>query len=1770
MRRTIASELFPKTATTYAEDREEIQTSPIEKFEIYKFDVQYEETTNYRTWKDVPLSPESKERKKKRSHPSKKNRETVVEYNAEYGEQESETDSGKDSYESSSEFEKPAKKPFDYEAPEYQNSQIDITSDSGFETFDVESNFEHALSVTDRRLSNSDLVIFGITLKDRFKTSSQKYKKIASFQYQKERTKEELLLLLNRDKNKYKRCIIELESAHKATCKNLDLTDEIKEILISGRSKCGRSFTDDEVVVEILGESKAQTTYTPRLKRDQAKERIDNNIYGKVIGRLQRNRYGDLEHPVLICTKDEFANHLMEPLCKTVPKINVSHEFCQNKYQVDLFSYDAKRNVVEYRETLDINHAYKKSYCYLVAIISWDNMYPFGITLKVINTRGDIKSGIEILRLQYRVPSTYFTVKTEGIARILQSKGNKPLENEKVITVFTIHDGQGPIETAYSITTLKSGLYRIGIHIVDPSLTIEKGDILDTEAQRRGADFYVNKDVEPVYMIPASLSRELFSIELGKERQTLTVFFTASVVDDLPSYHNFEFPRNVEKSWVKSEKQYSIQDVQTLLKTKCLDDDIRKLYLVSEQLRKQRIGNASFFTDINKMFPYEKHNFIECMDAFLLVQEMKIFANQTVASFLFEKYPDCLPCKCHDPPSQSVIMKWKKAHGDHMEKILFSLQDCEMSVNARCTIFDRSLDRLRYRNVIPVQKNVCEILQESYTSNQFDKFQLVLGADEIHPMQALALEEWLEIQKNVEYRCPVKKNEANHFGLRVPIYTSFTAPLSRYIDLVVHRLVHAALANVRQPPYSKPEIRSICTEMNSVYRRRKQFRNECLKLLFSNLLNTVPCTFNGFVHNVSDKDIELIIPTLRKLPRTSKLLPINLLHSKQKPEFTKDFLSDRYMLTVKWQNRIYSRKRKIRNLPHKMEYFKINPHQNVKFHILKNWVNIIRALLNKETHSLMMTEEQFISNQQIPESWNTVNDVSSEICSGNFAQQNCNYSLSFNYGQILVIQMYAESRKGIMTPLPQLVDITPNVKICLQHLRNPLGVLSLVATKSAKEKYSSCKEYIDIWMSIFSMEVAKQTVDDDSFTINDLPLTFRKRSGAFSLHCSFLEKRDIEFATYSVDLLNVEQDVNNSNENERFYLYGSDYLCIRCPLETPTDVVTSFANGAISPRYRYWISHAQVQDVQLKTEKNEKVVSVKFLYHSKSPPIPQEVLNKKKECSVEILPKSNINRTTELYVKWLGDASELAKAIALRRRPPVLDKIHKDMGEIAPSLQVPELLIVYNNNQRRAMKRALSSSFSLIQGPPGAGKTFTGVALVRLFCSINQKYFEMKGGNKHLVVFCGSSNKSVDLVTASLKEVFQHQLKILRMYDRAVECKEFPIPGKTFSMKQTECAPDESLRDLTLHHIIRKPGNEYAEKIRDFDRKFKLGKTVDYQDVKQYNIHIARAMKEEIPKYDVILCTTAVARSLRLLTATGRSIYQLLIDDAGMFTEPECVSTIVATQAKQVVLLGDHKQLQPVVLCEEARELGLQKSLFERYAESQKSDKVLTLLTNQYRMHPSLCRFPSKAFYDMKVITQKSPKWEMLQPLGMWHNPKNPLIFCHIEGEEEYLANATEEGNEMPRFNKAEIDQVEKVFHHLVKKEGICSADINIMSQYNAQCSKIRERLKKHVQHVNTVVASQGGEWDYVIFSLVRSLPEYRIEPHPTMGWCKENLGFITDYHQINVALTRARKGLVIIGNERLVQCDGIFKMLLSEYARHGCILDAENFPPKKKVQKRA
>ncbi|XP_069128579.1 LOW QUALITY PROTEIN: 3'-5' exoribonuclease HELZ2-like [Argopecten irradians] len=326
---------------------------------------------------------------------------------------------------------------------------------------------------------------------------------------------------------------------------------------------------------------------------------------------------------------------------------------------------------------------------------------------------------------------------------------------------------------------------------------------------------------------------------------------------------------------------------------------------------------------------------------------------------------------------------------------------------------------------------------------------------------------------------------------------------------------------------------------------------------------------------------------------------------------------------------------------------------------------------------------------------------------------------------------------------------------------------------------------------------------------------------------------------------------------------------------------------------------------------------------------------------------------------------------------------------------------------------------------------------------------------------------------------------MVRMYGSSQECMDYPIPGNVQSAKshRPDNRPDRELQDIALHRLIRQEGKPHADEILVFDKYFQSFKScssigdpevanVFKQKLKEYKSLLSKAEQEELQHYDVIFCTTAMTTNPKFIRGTKNKIFQCIIDESGMCTEPECLAAIITTKAEQVVLIGDHKQLRPVVMCQHAARLGLETSLFERFS------KQAIILTTQYRMHPQICDFVSKEFYENKLETAPSRAWKEDNPLELWKYHGVPHIFCHVEGEEEYLTVSTEEGNEQSCSNKEEVEKVLAVFHRMVKTEGVDPRYINIISQYNAQCNAIKSALldSGYINcNVHTVVASQGN-----------------------------------------------------------------------------------------------
>lgn len=485
-----------------------------------------------------------------------------------------------------------------------------------------------------------------------------------------------------------------------------------------------------------------------------------------------------------------------------------------------------------------------------------------------------------------------------------------------------------------------------------------------------------------------------------------------------------------------------------------------------------------------------------------------------------------------------------------------------------------------------------------------------------------------------------------------------------------------------------------------------------------------------------------------------------------------------------------------------------------------------------------------------------------------------------------------------------------------------------------------------------------------------------------------------------------------------------------------------------------------------------------------------------------------------------------------------------------------------NPSQNRAVRSALEKQFTVIQGPPGTGKTIVGLHIVYWFHRSNQEQVPTGSsinGKEQLrgpcVLYCGPSNKSVDVLGGLLLSR-KTELRPLRVYGEQAEATEFPVPGVSsrslFSNTSQEGRPNQNLRSITLHHRIRQAPNPHAAEIRKFDAQLREGKIFSKEDLAVYKSVLGKARKYELDRHSVILCTCSCAASRSLKTLKVR---QIIIDEAGMATEPETLIPLVCfLQIEKVVLLGDHKQLQPVVKNEQLRNLGMDRSLFERY------HRDAIMLDTQYRMHKDICSFPSMEFYGRKLKT-----WSDLKrpPSILGHAGKEScsVIFGYVQGSEQRLLVSTEDGNENSRANPEEVTEVVRITKQLTLDRTVDPKDIAVLTPYNAQAAAISKGLRqKGVTGVTvtSITKSQGSEWRYVLVSTVRTCPKSDVDQRPTKSWLKKFLGFVVDPHQVNVAITRAQEGLCLIGDHVLLRCCPLWHRLLDFCEAQHSLVPAE------------
>lgn len=429
-----------------------------------------------------------------------------------------------------------------------------------------------------------------------------------------------------------------------------------------------------------------------------------------------------------------------------------------------------------------------------------------------------------------------------------------------------------------------------------------------------------------------------------------------------------------------------------------------------------------------------------------------------------------------------------------------------------------------------------------------------------------------------------------------------------------------------------------------------------------------------------------------------------------------------------------------------------------------------------------------------------------------------------------------------------------------------------------------------------------------------------------------------------------------------------------------------------------------------------------------------------------------------------------------------------------------------NNSQINAVKSVLLNPLSLIQGPPGTGKTVTSATIIYHLNKIN-------GGQ---VLVCAPSNVAVDQLC---ERIHRTGLKTVRVTAKSREDVDSPV------------------RFLSLHEQVRmNDSNTELAKLNQL--KSELGE-LSSQDEKKYKQLTRNAEREILTNADVICCTCVGAGDPRLARFKFRTV---LIDESTQSAEPECMIPLVLG-CKQVVLVGDHQQLGPVIMNKKAAKAGLNQSLFERLVLLGGAPIRLNV---QYRMHPCLSEFPSNMFYEGSLQNGVTMQQRLRRDVDFpWPVIDAPMMFWSNLGNEEISASGTS------YLNRTEASNVEKIITRFFKA-GVRPEDIGIITPYEGQRSYIVSSMQangtfkkenyKEIE-VASVDAFQGREKDFIVLSCVRS------NDH-------QGIGFLSDSRRLNVALTRAKYGLVILGNPKVLSKHPLWHYLLLHFKERNCLVE--------------
>ncbi|MDP1802378.1 MAG: AAA domain-containing protein [Bacteroidota bacterium] len=614
-------------------------------------------------------------------------------------------------------------------------------------------------------------------------------------------------------------------------------------------------------------------------------------------------------------------------------------------------------------------------------------------------------------------------------------------------------------------------------------------------------------------------------------------------------------------------------------------------------------------------------------------------------------------------------------------------------------------------------------------------------------------------------------------------------------------------------------------------------------------------------------------------------------------------------------------------------------------------------------------------------------------------------------------------------------------------------------------------------------------------------------------------ERDEDYRLYKEQFLRVTLDQRKKNgvtwypikiNNEE--LGSGDLLHLEIERTTQIDKAHQFSSGKNVSLF----SNQNEETYEITgTIKSVSKNSLKLIIHSDE--LPDWCYDGKLGINIQFDDNSynEMQNALDVVINARNNRIEELREMIEGALPLSFEKINNDV-------LIPQL----NLSQNKAVRHILSvNDIGVIHGPPGTGKTTSIVQAIRLTLQTESQ-----------VLVCAPTNSAVDLITEKLIELGVDVLRMGHPARISDELQNSSIDGKISSSPY--------YKDIKN---LRRNAEEYFRMAGKYKRVF--GKEEAQQRTAYYTeakncIKEARLLEDfivdELFKTTKVICCTPVTSTHRGLAK--KRFGTLFFDEASQALEP--MVWIPLLKCKRLILSGDHFQLPPVVKSLEAKKGGLDETLLDRCI---KFKEAVSLLTRQYRMNTAIMGFSNNYFYENELIADESVSAQVLL------NDENSMLSKSIEfidtagcGFDEIQNTET-----LSHFNPKEGDVLFKHLQQLLTEyaqhEHLPAISVGIISPYKEQ----REWLKDNISEfefdktkltslsIKTIDGFQGEERDIIYISLVRSNE-------------RQEIGFLNDLRRMNVAITRAKKKLVVIGDSSTIGASKFYNSFLEYCERHG------------------